>query len=117
MCLCLSLCFNVFFFFRKDLYVLCQLHDLRMKFDWLLDSDLLREVQRATESLGEVRSKHVVNVAADAVPWVSAKAAQKKRKKKEGRNSFFLSELIMSHPGLLQEFQPILTVICPKKSA
>ena len=45
-----------------------------MKFDWLLDSDLLREVQRATESLGEVRSKHVVNVAADAVPWVSAKA-------------------------------------------
>eukprot|EP00434_Breviolum_minutum_P026891 symbB.v1.2.023772.t1/scaffold2157.1/size90202/5 len=37
-----------------------------MKFDWLLDSDLLREVQRATESLREVRSKHVVNVAADA---------------------------------------------------
>jgi len=65
-------------FFRKDLDVLCQLHDLRMKFDWLLDSDLLREVQRATESLREVRSKHVVNVAADAVPWVSAKAAPKK---------------------------------------
>lgn len=81
---CLS-CFSMTFlflfsmsFFRKDLDVLCQLHDLRMKFDWLLDSDLLREVQRATESLREVRSKHVVNVAADAVPWVSAKAVPKK---------------------------------------